>query len=296
MTTFNLIGYANGQTANDSGCADGPEAYKRSTSFDLLKKKYPEIKWDTILKPDLNVSDKIQQTREICEQLALQTKSYIKKNEPFITLGGDHSCAIGTWSGAYAASHEKGNIGLIWVDAHMDSHTPETSPSNNIHGMPLATLLGYGHESLTSILSNNPKLLPENVCLVGIRSYESGEAALLDRLGIRIFKMEEIEQKGLSTVFREALSIVQKNTIGFGISIDLDAIDPLEAPGVGCPAPNGISANGLIESLAHLFKNSSFLGVEIAEFNPHHDREHKTENIISALIDSLFKLAIANPR
>lgn len=285
--TLSLVGYANGHTSNDGGCALGPEIFKQSAAYALLKNKHPAIIWDKFFSPNNSIVDKTLQTKEICQQLAQLTRQYAEQHQRFIVLGGDHSSAIGTWSGVYDAMHTKGNIGLIWVDAHMDAHTPETSITGNIHGMPLAVLLGQGSHELTQLMNPSPKLLPENICLIGIRSFESGEAALLKKLGVRIFNMKEVEERGLPDVFKEAVSIVQKNTVGFGLSIDLDAIDPNEAPGVGTPAVKGLSADQLVQAVAHLFENPHFLAAEIVEFNPTYDKEHKTEKVISALIDSM---------
>lgn len=288
MKTLNIVGYAYGQAAGDPGCADGPDCFKASADYHSLLTQYPAATWDDTFYPTPGISDKLLQTRNICQKLADKTCELTLNDQRFVVLGGDHSCAIGTWTGVHEALHTKGDVGLIWVDAHMDSHTHETSPSGNIHGMPLAALLGYGHPELTHFMQPMPKLLPEHVCLVGIRSFEAGEVALLNRLGVRIFSMEEVDQRGLPVVFAEALSIVQKNTIGFGISIDLDAIDPSEAPGVGTPAEHGLSACALFKAVANLTENPNFLGAEIVEFNPHHDEHHKTEKVIFTLIDSIF--------
>jgi arginase len=200
-------------------------------------------------------------------------------------LGGDHSCAIGTWSGA--ASALQGPLGLIWVDAHLDSHTPESSPSKNIHGMPLATLLGYGDPTLTGIQNAKPKILPENVVLIGIRHYEPAEHELLSTLGVKIFYMEDITEMGLDAVMTSALAIITEKTEAFGISVDVDGIDPLDAPGVGYREPNGIPAFDLLKSLKLLIQNKAFIGAEIAEFNPERDIEHKTEKLIIDLISLL---------
>src|SRR5665213_879539 len=172
--------------------------------------------------------------------------STLLQQHKFVSVvGGDHSCAIGTWSGVYDAMHHLGDIGLIWIDAHMDSHTPETTPTNHIHGMPLACLLGYGYPTLTGVLHAAPKFKPENVCLIGVRSYEKGEAALLKHLNVRVFFMEEVQERGFEVVLAEAVQHVNQHTIGYGITLDIDAVDPLEAPGVDVPEPEGIHVKAL---------------------------------------------------
>lgn len=284
--TFHLLGYAYGDAAGDSGCQAGPLAFKQSTYWQTLQENHTHIRWDDVFYP-LIKSNKYETTAAICQQLAIKIQTLIQKGHRVITLGGDHSSAIGTWHGVKQAVAAQGNIGLIWVDAHMDSHTPQTSVSGNIHGMPLAVLLGYGDERLTQLAHLGPTLLPQNVCLIGIRSFESGEAQLLNRLGVRVFYRDEIKQRGLTAVFQEALSIVNRNTVGFGVSVDLDAIDPNEAPGVGSPTPDGLRAEALCQALRIIAMQPRFLAAEIAEFNPHHDQQQKTANVIYQLITHL---------
>jgi arginase len=225
---------------------------------------------------------------EINSRLAAYTAALSHSGKRFITLGGDHSCAIGTWSGAATGLDVGADLGLIWFDAHMDSHTPQTTPSDNIHGMPLATLLGYGDPTLTMLRRPTPKIKPEHLCLIGVRSFESDEQALLEGLKVRIFYMEEIEDRGIAVILREALSIATTNTAGFGVSFDLDALDPAEAPGVGTPEPKGLHIKPLMAALQAWKNHPLLLGLEIAEFNPTLDVEGMTQGIIFELISSLF--------
>lgn len=292
-SALHLIGYAYGEAAGDPGCIDGPDAFKESTWFKKLTQDHPSIFWDTTFRETpTNFPDKYLATEAICKNLAIKTEQLTKNKEPFLVMGGDHSSAIGTWSGVKQALASRAHLGLIWIDAHMDSHTPETSPSGNIHGMPLAALLGYGNPALTQLMDPSAKLLPEHVCLIGIRSFESGEADLLKNLSVRIFFMDEVKQRGLAAVFAEALSIVQKNTTAFGVSIDLDGIDPHEAPAVGTAAAGGLSAAALCEALATISDKEKFLGAEIVEFNPHHDNNHLTEEVIYQLICAINGVSI----
>ena len=226
---------------------------------------------------------------DICQQLSINVQQSVSHHRPFIILGGDHSCAIGTWSGAASALHDKGDIGLVWIDAHMDSHTPETSHSGAIHGMPVASLLGYGDPNLVNIAYAGQKIKPENICLIGVRSYEPEEKQLLDQLGVKVFYADECEQQGLEKVFAEALTRICKNTCGFGISLDLDAIDPLEAPGVGSPAANGLNATELMNILSKQKYDEHFLGFEMVELNSSQDKDDKTAKLAVDLIQSIFK-------
>jgi arginase len=218
--------------------------------------------------------------------LAESVLATVQRGRRFIVVGGDHSCAIGTWSAASLAIRDRGSLGLVWIDAHMDSHTPQTSPSGAAHGMPLACLLGYGDPELTELLDPKPKLEPRHVCLVGVRSYEEEEAGLLNHLGVRVITMEEIHRHGLAWAMEQAFERASEGTAGYGISIDLDAIDPTEAPGVGSPAPDGLHGQELVAGLARLPEQPILLGIEITEFNPLHDQDNCTAHLVCDLLNA----------
>jgi arginase len=286
-----LLGYACGSGAGDAGCADGPVKLYESDLIAALQKHHITAEWLLpLLKPiAANNNDKYAVIAEINARLAQSIEKLVKNNQAFVTFGGDHTCAIGTWGGASNALWEKGDIGLIWVDAHLDSHTPATTPSGNIHGMPAAVLLGHGKDLLTRIIDSPPTIKPENMCFIGVRSFEAGEHELLKNLNVKIFYMDDVKQHGLDKIMAEAKAIVSKNTIGFGISIDLDAIDPLEAPGVGSPASDGLHGQELADALQkHISASTNFIGAEITEFNPHRDVNNQTLKSILQLVASLF--------
>lgn len=222
----------------------------------------------------------------VTERLARRIDELVSRGRLPLVLGGDHSCAIGTWKGIARALAPRGPLGLVWIDAHMDAHTPETTPSGMLHGMPLACLLGHGDPRLTAI-ADGARLDPRRVCLIGVRSFETGEAALLERLGVRAFLMHEVAQRGLSAVLAEALTIARDGAGGYGISLDLDALDPREAPGVGTPVPGGIRAFALRRALARLADDPALAALEIAEYNPHHDRRGATARLIGGIVASL---------
>ena len=288
MTTqmIHLIGFASGIAANNPGCGKGPLHMQNSTCLQTLN-----ISWQDLLQVRENKQglDALPAIADIDTRLAEHISSLVQKQQAFAVIGGDHSSAVGTWSGVYSAIQSKGELGLIWIDAHMDSHTPETTPSGNIHGMPLAALLGYGPQALCYILEKKPKIKPQNVCLIGVRSYESGEYELLKRLGVRIFFMDEIKQQGMEKVMQNAITLATQNTAGFGLSIDLDAMDPEDAPGVGCPESDGIKAAEFCKSLRQLRKQPSLLGLEIAEFNPNLDQQQKTEHLICEILETVWE-------
>jgi arginase len=220
----------------------------------------------------------------LCNRLATRVEHSVAHGRKFVVFGGDHSCAIGTWSGAHNGLPLDARLGLIWFDAHMDAHTPATTPSGRLHGMPLACLMGHGPEELTRIARRGPALLPHNLCLIGVRSYEEGERALLSRLGVRVIMMDEVRRRGLSAVTKEALAIARRDTGGIGISVDLDVLDPNEAPGVGSRVAGGLEGMELAQALKLVHGAPDLLGIELAEYNPLLDRTFKTEDQLRHLL------------
>lgn len=291
-SSLSLIGYASGIAANDPGCAEGPLQLQNHALAQQLSEQHVPCHWQAMLVPRSGTKDnRLQRVVELNTELAAVIFDLIQQNKRFAVLGGDHSCAIGTWSGVVAALAKRqpqSALGLIWIDAHMDSHTFETTLTGNIHGMPLATLLGYGDKSLTHISIPRPKIDPKRLVLIGIRSFEAEEEKLLQRLGIRIYNMEAIAKRGLDSVFSEAVAYVKENTLGFGVSLDLDGIDPFDAPGVGVPEANGISGKDLCQVLTQLRQESSLVGVEVVEYNPYHDKDYKTEQLVKEILLSIF--------
>jgi arginase len=284
-----VIGAACGYGAQKQDCQDGPEVLHSFGFLDQLHEAGINYRRDGILHlAQDNYRTPLSSVTAFCDGLAVKVGSAVAKGDFPIVLGGDHSCAIGTWSGVKSAIPDQGSLGLIWIDAHMDSHTYATTPSSAIHGMPLACLLGHGVASLTGIASPQPKLRPENVCLIGTRSFEEGEAKLLQQLGVRIFSMEEIMLRGMEAVWGEALAIVQNQTAGFGISLDLDVLEPSEEPGVGSPEPGGVLKNILVEMLRTLRANPNFLAMEIVEYNPYLDIKFATANAVCDLVAAII--------
>ncbi|MPY70427.1 MAG: arginase [Alphaproteobacteria bacterium] len=281
-----LIGVACGLGARDSGCGDGPAALR---AFGLHRRLADAgiglLKDRTLAVAGLAGADAVA---DICRLVARLTADAVAANARFAVVGGDHSCAAGSWAGAADALAARGPLGLIWVDAHMDSHTPETTPSGTLHGMPVAALLGCGGAALTGIARRVPALDPAHLCLVGVRSFEPEEPALLDSLGVRVFRMEDIRRLGLAAVIREASAIALDGTAGAGISIDLDAIDPGAAPGVGSPVPGGLDAGELVDAMARIGRDPRFIGCEIAEYNPALDDGCRTAEIAVRLLEAFL--------
>lgn len=218
--------------------------------------------------------------RQSCQQLAHQVK-HLRQGYFPVVIGGDHSCAIGTWSGM---TQGKPPIGLLWIDAHFDSHTPATSVSKRIHGMPLAVLLGHGDKEL--MLQHRAVIDPRYTVVFGVRSYETGEPELMQQLNVRYYTMLEIKQRGLNICLREAWYYVASCPQGFGVSLDLDGIDPSFAPAVSVPEPKGLYFPTLLKTLKLLPKRK-LKALEIVEFNPFCQGNRRTLAILSALIRNL---------
>lgn len=284
--TIPTIGYASGIAANDPNCGYGPLVLKKSRFL----RKLP-LKWEKILRCTKNVAglDTIPYVATLCRQLAKLTYQLSKRGKKFLVVGGDHTSAIGTWSGVAESLPKNKNLGLIWIDAHMDSHTVQNTQSNNVHGMPLACLLGYCPSKLSNIGKRYPKLLPQNICLIGVRSYEASEAALLKKLRVKIFFMKDVKKLGIKKVITQAIKKMNKNTECYGISLDLDALDPVDIPGVGLPESDGICAQKLLAALKSIDLTRKFCGAEIVEFNPKNDQKQKTEKYIAEIINTLYK-------
>jgi len=206
-----------------------------------------------------------------------------------LVLGGDHSIAIGTISGVATFCRRKHKaLGLLWIDAHSDIHVPKTSPSGNIHGMPLASLFGLGPKELTGVGGSGPKLDPARVALVGIRSLEDGERKHLADLGIRVYTMSEIDRDGIHAVMSDALARVTDGTECLHVSFDLDAVDPTLAPGVGTPVKGGLDyreAHTIMELIAASKRMTS---MEVVEVNPILDERNRSAVLAVELLESAF--------
>lgn len=204
-----------------------------------------------------------------------------------LVIGGDHSCAIGTWSGIAAAGRKP--LGLLWIDAHLDSHTPETSETRRLHGMPLAVLLGEGDPRLLALAGAAPAIDPRFCAVIGVRSFEAGEPVRLRRLGVRFYTRHEIRQRGLGVVLAEAWRRVAAAPGGFGVSLDLDVLDPLLAPGVSVPERHGLNPAKLARLLRQQPAKQRLRALEVVELNPQRDPQGQTRRLLPTLIASLLK-------
>lgn len=229
----------------------------------------------------------------VCQELAERTQQSLVDGDFPLVIGGDHSIAMGTVSGVSAYLRTKQQkLGLIWFDAHGDMNLPETSPTGNIHGMPLAHLLGYGDKDLSTILDANPAIAAKNVALIGIRDIDRVEREFINQSGIAAFTMHDIDRLGMSEVARQALEIVNADTAGFHVSFDLDGCDPTVIPGTGTLVPGGVNfreAHFLLEECA---SDGHMLSLEIVELNPFLDHANVSAERAVTLVQSALGRSI----
>ena len=278
-----LYGAAIDACASTRGSADTPDILLSKNWLDPLKLNFEKVFYYKDGRHDI---DKLE---SFFTALADRTRDAVLSDAFPIVIGGDHSCAIGTWSGiASALSEQKKSTGLIWIDAHMDAHTPEDSVSGNIHGMPLATLLGEGYSDLVGISGEYNRIKPKDTILIGIRSYEDAEKERLERLGVKIYYTEEVNRRGFVQVFQEAWATLDASADKIGLSIDLDGFDPQFAPGVGTAEPDGINFPDCLTALSFIDK-AKLSGLEITEGNDHFDPSGKTMQCIVDIIREVTK-------
>lgn len=243
-----------------------------------------ELQWHMI-HPE-NRGSKEEKLSRLNQSISRFTQDWTEQNQPFLIIGGDHSCALGTWGGVLNGLQQPGKFGLIWLDAHMDAHTFATSPSGNIHGMPLAALLGRADKKLAAMYPCSDFIKPENLILIGVRSYEDEEYDLLKQAKVEIVFASQIN--GLARALIKAIDKLSLSCQAIGISIDLDFIDPDDAPGVETPAEGGIKGAELIEALAMINRHPKICGLEISEFNPEKDSKDKTLYLMKDIIEAFY--------
>jgi len=229
----------------------------------------------------------LAQIAETCLRLAERVEQAAADGKVPLVLGGDHSIAAGSVSGISNHFHKRGEkIGLIWVDAHADMNTPQTSPSGNVHGMPLACLIGRGPEQLTDLFGYAPKVDPANVAIVGLRAVDDLEAPHVKNSGVRAFTMRDIDEKGLSRVIADAIAIASDGTAGIHLSFDMDSVDPDEAPGVGTPVRGGITYREAHLAMELVSDTARLVSLEVVEVNPVLDVANRTADLAVELMMS----------
>jgi arginase len=214
---------------------------------------------------------------DACKDLAAMVEKSLEESLLPVVLGGDHSIAAGTLSGVAAHFKKKEKkIGLIWLDAHGDINTPESSPSGNVHGMPLATAMGYGAAELVELQGFKPKVEPQNISLVGIRDLDSQEKKLAKKSGVHVFTMRDIDERGMREVMSDALKYAMDDTDGISVSLDMDFVDPSDAPGVGTPVRGGVTYREAHLAMEMLADTEAMVSLEIVEINPVIDEHNRT--------------------
>ena len=275
MKKIKTIGFASGFASHDVNTALGPWYWYYHP--ELFSAQSIQLDWEGILslhaeEKGIDAYENLQKGLDKLEKKVQQSMTH----QPLLCVGGDHSLAMGTWP-AIKAHYPQ--LGLLWVDAHMDAHTPETSLSKNFHGMPLSRLLGlWGGKAVFS---------PQAVCVIGVRSYEPAEYQMLQDLGVKIIMMKDIHEKGLNEQLHEAICFLQKNNQQLAMSIDLDAFDPSDCPGVGCREPDGIVAQEFFDFFQN-FAYKDWVAIEVAEFNPIRDVENKTASWLPLFLKHLY--------
>jgi arginase len=267
---LSIIGAASGLGAPDGRCGGGPQIVEQA----LQQQPSSFLEWHKTINP-VDTGDEAR-LPEFLHRLADSCAALLQNRQRIAVVGGDHACAMGTWRGV--AQTAGSPLGLIWIDAHLDAHTPVTSPRGFWHGMPVAALLGQMAAGGEAVID------PRHFCVVGARSFEDDEHALLQRLGVRIITMAEVGRLGLEAAMAEALDIATSGTVAYGISIDLDAIDPADAPGVGTPVVGGLRAAELLAWLRGVADDPRLRALELAEFNPVVDKEQRTLELLLQIL------------
>jgi len=288
-----IIGVPLDYGASKRGASGGPAAVRRANLVEGLE----ALDLEVADAGDLSVPKVVPSAKgklknapailKVCSDLEKNAYEAAAHGSTPIVLGGDHSLAVGSVSGVARAFRDKGRkVGLIWVDAHADMNTPETSPTGNVHGMPLAHLLGLGHKDFARLGGFSPKIDPRNVVLIGIRDVDRAEAVNIRKSGIRVFSMQEIDRYGMGVVTEQAIDMAGDGTAGFHVSFDIDSVDPGNAPGTGT-----IKRGGLTYRESHLFMelvadSERMVGLDLVEVNPLEDTQNATAVLASELICS----------
>jgi arginase len=219
----------------------------------------------------------MQEIAETCADVAAAAEKSLSEGYLPLVLGGDHSIAAGVAAGV--ANHfrkEKKQIGYLWLDAHGDMNTPESSPSGNVHGMPLAAIMGYGAPELVDLLGFKPKAEPGNIVIVGARDLDAQERKIVKKSGIHVFTMRDIDERGMREVMSDALKYALDDTAGIAVSLDMDFVDPSDAPGVGTPVRGGVTYREAHLAMEMIADTESMVSLEVVEINPILDEHNRT--------------------
>jgi len=229
----------------------------------------------------------LPQIAATCGRIAQRVSESLDRGSVPLVLGGDHSVAIGTLSGVSGHFRSRGEeIGLIWLDAHADMNTPESSPSGNVHGMPLACLVGIGPPELTGLLGYSPKIAPGRAVIVGLRDVDKTEKPQVRQSGVHAFTMRDIDERGLRAVMDDAIRLASAGAAGFHVSLDMDFVDPRDAPGVGTPVRGGVTYREAHLAMEMICDSGRMTSLEVVEVNPVIDEANRTADLAVELLMS----------
>jgi arginase len=229
----------------------------------------------------------LPQIAATCERLALSVEETLETGGMPVVLGGDHSVAVGTVSGVSRFfRRQEQAVGLIWLDAHADMNTPESSPSGNVHGMPLACIVGRGPAELTGLFDYQPKVEPRRVVIVGLRDVDQTEKPNVRGYGVHAFTMREIDEHGMKSIMQQAIRLAGEGTAGFHLSLDMDFVDPKDAPGVGTPVRGGVTYREAHLAMEMICDSRRMLSMEVVEVNPVIDEVNRTADLAVELVMS----------
>lgn len=293
--TVQLIGVPMDLGASRRGVDMGPSAMRLSSLTTLLERLGLTVDdAGNVAVPDRTAIDgtltaRLEAIRLVCAELADRTAAAIRDGMRPIVLGGDHSLAAGSVAGTATALAERGErVGLIWLDAHADLNTPATSLTGNVHGMPVAHLLGWGDHNMSRLASVTPAVREENLVYVGLRDLDDAEKASITSRGLHAFTMRDIDERGLRHVMEEAVAIATSGTGGVHVSCDADWIDPGEAPGVGTPVRGGATLREAHLAMEIVHDSGALVAMDLVEINPILDRQNHTAELAAELIASAF--------
>ncbi len=285
--------------ANLRGVDLGPTALRRAGLKETLSAMGHELEEDPLLVPIPIAEHResgdpqvrfLEPVAEVCLSLAARVEAACQEGAFPLVLGGDHSLAIGSLAGLKAFYGQK-PWGVIWIDAHADFNTPETSPSGNIHGMSLAASCGWGHPLLTQLYGPAPKIHPHQVVLVGVRDLDPGEKLNLKQAGVKVMTMADIDRWGMAEVIRRVRETMDRLT-EWHVSLDIDVLDPGTAPGVGTPVPGGLTYRELHLLMESLAETQRVTSADVVEVNPILDLKNQTAKVAVAMIRSLLGATI----
>lgn len=300
MATIDLIGVPLDLGASRRGVEMGPSAVRLAR----LEQHLESLGHDVVDTGDVAVPtretlgfgrglDYLPTITAVCREVAARTAQVIRNGRIPLVLGGDHSVSAGSAAGVATALAERGErLGVIWLDAHADLNTPESSESGNVHGMPLAHLLGHGDPATASVATPAPAVRAEHAVIIGARDLDPAERRHIREFGVRVYTMREIDERGMRTVLQEAIALVSDGTQGIHVSLDLDFLDPREAPGVGTPVRGGATFREAHLTMETLWDTGRVVSMDLVEVNPVLDRENHTAELAVGLVASGFGMRI----